>query len=162
MMQQLYELLLKQGRRIASCESITGGLFMAEMTSVPHVSRVFMGGVVSYQNEIKEKVVGVPVELVDTYGVVSAECAQSMATNICRLFMADVGVSFTGNAGPTAMEGKPAGLVYTCIVVDGQPYPFHDQIDMPRNQLRQKIVDLTVARLKEILTASRKDKGSGQ
>jgi PncC family amidohydrolase len=110
-----------------------------------------MGGIVSYQNEIKEKIVGVPVSIVEQFGVVSEQCAQAMAINVGQLFGADVSVSFTGNAGPDAMEGKPAGLVYTCLVVRGKVYPFCDQLDLPRNQLRQHIVDLTAERLCQLL-----------
>lgn len=150
-MQKLFELLLALNYKIASCESLTGGLFMARLTEVPHVSKVFIGGVVSYQNEIKEKIVGVDEQIVNEYGVVSRQCAEEMACHVKEMFMADVAVSFTGNAGPTSMEGKPAGLVYTCIAIKDRVYPFCDQIDLPRNQLRDQIVELTADRLYDLL-----------
>ena len=150
-MQELFELLLARGLTIASCESLTGGLFAAELTAVPHVSQVSKGGIVSYWNEIKEKVVGVSKETIDKEGVVSRQCSIEMATNVQRLFDVNVAVSFTGNAGPSTMENKPAGLVYTCIAVNKDIYPYCDMIDLPRNELRQEIIDRTVERLKVIL-----------
>ncbi len=150
-MKELYELLLAKGYTIASCESLTGGLFAARMTEIPHVSYVLKGGIVSYWNEIKEHVVGVKKETIDKYGVVSSQTAYEMADNVQQKFAVNVAVSFTGNAGPSTMENKPAGLVYTCIKVNDNAYPFCDLIEMPRNELRQEIIDRTVNRLKDIL-----------
>ena len=150
-MKELYELLLGKGYTIASCESLTGGLFAARMTEIPHVSQVLKGGIVSYWNEIKEHVVGVKKETIDAYGVVSKQTAYEMALNVQQKFEVNVAVSFTGNAGPSTLEDKPAGLVYTCIMINGEAHPFCDLIEMPRNELRQEIIDRTVNRLKDIL-----------
>lgn len=153
-MKELYELLLEKGYTIASCESLTGGLFAARMTEIPHVSQVLKGGIVSYWNEIKEHVVGVKKETIDAYGVVSKQTAYEMALNVQQKFEVNVAVSFTGNAGPSTLEDKPAGLVYTCIMINGEAHPFCDLIEMPRNELRQEIIDRTVNRLKDILRNS--------
>lgn len=153
-MKELYELLLEKGYTIASCESLTGGLFAARMTEIPHVSQVLKGGIVSYWNEIKEHIVGVKKETIDAYGVVSKQTAYEMALNVQQKFEVNVAVSFTGNAGPSTLEDKPAGLVYTCIMINGEAHPFCDLIEMPRNELRQEIIDRTVNRLKDILRNS--------
>ncbi|MBR0474346.1 MAG: nicotinamide-nucleotide amidohydrolase family protein [Erysipelotrichaceae bacterium] len=153
-MKELYELLLEKGYTIASCESLTGGLFAARMTEIPHVSQVLKGGIVSYWNEIKEHVVGVKKETIDAYGVVSKQTAYEMALNVQQKFEVNVAVSFTGNAGPSTLEDKPAGLVYTCIMINGEAHPFCDLIEMPRNELRQEIINRTVNRLKDILRNS--------
>ena len=153
-MKELYELLLGKGYTIASCESLTGGLFAARMTEIPHVSQVLKGGIVSYWNEIKEHVVGVKKETIDAYGVVSKQTAYEMALNVQQKFEVNVAVSFTGNAGPSTLEDKPAGLVYTCIMINGEAHPFCDLIEMPRNELRQEIINRTVNRLKDILRNS--------
>ncbi|MBQ9036235.1 MAG: nicotinamide-nucleotide amidohydrolase family protein [Erysipelotrichaceae bacterium] len=153
-MKELYELLLEKGYTIASCESLTGGLFAARMTEIPHVSQVLKGGIVSYWNEIKEHVVGVKKETIDAYGVVSKQTAYEMALNVQQKFEVNVAVSFTGNAGPSTLEDKPAGLVYTCIMINGEAHPFCDLIEMPRNELRQEIINRTVNRLKDFLRNS--------
>ncbi|MBQ3385060.1 MAG: CinA family protein [Erysipelotrichaceae bacterium] len=149
--EQLVAQLLEKHYTIASCESLTGGLFASTLAEIPGVSGSLKGGVVTYWTEIKEKVAGVSAETVAEHGVVSAETAFEMAAGIRKLFDVDVAVSFTGNAGPDTMEGKPAGLVYTCIIIRDKVYPFCDQIDLPRNKLRQQIVDQTIKRIKENL-----------
>lgn len=148
---QLVTRLLGKHYTIASCESLTGGLFASTLAEIPGVSGTLKGGVVTYWTEIKEKVAGVSAETIAEHGVVSAETACEMAAGIMKLFDVNVAVSFTGNAGPDTMEGKPAGLVYTCIIINDRVYPFCDQIDLPRNKLRQKIVDITIKRIKENL-----------
>ena len=147
--QQLVSRLLEKQYTIASCESLTGGLFASTLAEIPGVSGTLKGGVVTYWTEIKEKVAGVSEETVKQYGVVSAETAVEMAAGVKKLFDTDVAVSFTGNAGPDTMEGKPAGLVYTCIIIENNIYGFCDQIDLPRNRLRREIVRRTVKRIKE-------------
>ena len=148
---QLVTRLLEKHYTIASCESLTGGLFASTLAEIPGVSGTLKGGVVTYWTEIKEKVAGVSAETIAEHGVVSAETACEMAAGIMKLFDVNVAVSFTGNAGPDTLEGKPAGLVYTCIIINDRVYPFCDQIDLPRNKLRQKIVDITIKRIKENL-----------
>jgi PncC family amidohydrolase len=147
----LVKKLIDLGFTLSSCESLTGGLFSASLTSVPGVSAVFKGGLVTYWNEIKVNVAGVCQKTVDDYGVVSSQTAREMAQNVAGIFHTDIGVSFTGNAGPDTLEGKPKGLVYTCIAIKGEVHEFEDLIDLPRNELRLRIVELTGARLMELL-----------
>ena len=73
------------------------------------------------------------------------------AINVQKLFDTDVAVSFTGNAGPDVMEGKPAGSVYTCIAIKHKTYGFHDLIRAERNEVRRLIVEKTTERIKELL-----------
>ncbi len=150
-MKQLVELLKEKQLTIASCESLTGGLFCASLTQIPGVSAVLKGGVVTYWTEIKEKVVHVSRETVDTYGVVSEQTALEMAVNVQKMFETDIAVSFTGNAGPDVMEDKPAGSVYTCIAIKDKTYGFHDLIKADRNEVRRIIVEKTADRIKELL-----------
>lgn len=148
---QLVARLLEKHYTIASCESLTGGLFASTLAEIPGVSGTLKGGVVTYWSEIKEKIAGVSAETISRYGVVSAETAYEMAAGIKKLFDTEVAVSFTGNAGPDTLEGKPAGLVFSCIIINDRIYPFCDQIDLPRNKLRKRIVDRTIERIKESL-----------
>ena len=83
------------------------------LTSVPGASAVFLGGVISYANSVKQGVLGVPGEVLSAHGAVSAECAAAMAAGARRLLGADLAVSLTGIAGPDGgSPDKPVGLVW--------------------------------------------------
>ncbi len=104
-----------RGLTAATAESCTGGLVAARLTSVPGSSDVVLGGIVSYANAVKESELGVPTEVIETYGAVSAETATAMARGARERLGADVAVSVTGIAGPGGgTPEKPVGLVYLC------------------------------------------------
>ena len=101
------------GKTLATAESCTGGLIGAMVTAVPGSSAVYKGGVVSYCNEIKHRLLGVPEALLERYGAVSAPVAEAMAAGAARALGTDVAVSVTGLAGPGRDEfGNPVGRVY--------------------------------------------------
>jgi nicotinamide-nucleotide amidase len=106
---------LESKRSISAAESLTGGLFQSELVKVPGISEVFAGGIVSYQAEAKQRVLGVPEHVIETYGMVSPECAVAMAECARELFDTDLAISFTGVAGPDQMENKPAGTVWIAL-----------------------------------------------
>lgn len=109
----LVEKLLSLNIKIATAESCTGGLISKLITDVGGSSAVFDCGVCSYANCIKEKVLGVSHETLDTFGAVSPDTAKEMAEGILRLSDADISVSTTGIAGPSGgTPDKPVGLVY--------------------------------------------------
>lgn len=110
-------LFKEKGLTLGCAESFTGGSFASEITKVPGASKMFKGGIVTYATEEKINVLGVPESLVSEQGVVSKECALSMAMNAKRLLNVDVAISFTGNAGPDAMEGKPVGEIYIGVSI---------------------------------------------
>jgi nicotinamide-nucleotide amidase len=102
-----------RGVRLATAESCTGGLVSALITALPGSSEAFAGSVVSYANDVKREVLGVPQELLDTVGAVSPEVARAMAEGVRDRLGAEVAVSVTGVAGPGGgSEQKPVGLVY--------------------------------------------------
>ena len=108
-----FALLKERGWTFAAAESCTGGQIAARITALPGSSAVFRGGVVSYWSEVKADVLGVPQEVLDTYGAVSAQCARAMAEGVRRLTGAEIAVSVTGVAGPDSDErGNPVGRVY--------------------------------------------------
>lgn len=109
------ERLVAAALSVATAESLTGGQVAAALTAVPGASRVVRGGVVAYATEVKVSVLDVPQEVVDSHGVISAECALAMARGVCRRLGADVGVATTGVAGPDRQEGHPAGTVYVAV-----------------------------------------------
>ena len=101
------------GRRLATAESLTGGGIGQAVTSVSGASAVFAGGIISYTNEVKHRVLGVPTEILDTRGAVSEPVAKAMAQGALRVLGADVAVSVTGLAGPDGDEfGNPVGTVF--------------------------------------------------
>jgi nicotinamide-nucleotide amidase len=107
------ELCRARGLTLATAESCTGGLVAARLTSVPGSSDVFLGAVVAYANEVKASELGVPEDLLERHGAVSAETAQAMAAGARGRLGADVAVSVTGVAGPGGGTAeKPVGLVY--------------------------------------------------
>ena len=108
--------LKARGATLAAAESCTGGLLAKRVTDVPGASAVFLGGVVSYTNGIKSKVLNVPQSLLDEYGAVSAPVARAMAEGARALTGADYALSVTGVAGPDGDgRGNPVGLVYVAL-----------------------------------------------
>src|SRR4051794_3182826 len=104
--------LRDKGLTLSTAESLTGGRIALALTSVPGSSKAYGGGVVTYATEIKIAVLGVPPELVEEHGVVSAECAAEMAKRVRRVVPADIGLSTTGVAGPDRQEDKHVGTVF--------------------------------------------------
>ncbi|MBQ9521413.1 MAG: competence/damage-inducible protein A [Oscillospiraceae bacterium] len=105
--------LRERGLTLATAESCTGGRLAARLTAIPGVSAVYRGGVVSYWTQVKADVLGVPADILDTYGAVSEATARAMAECVCRVTGAPVGVSVTGVAGPDRDErGVDVGIIY--------------------------------------------------
>jgi nicotinamide-nucleotide amidase len=101
------------GLRIATAESCTGGLIAAVVTSIPGCSSVFERGFVTYSNESKTEVLGIPAALIEEYGAVSEVVARDMAEGALARSRADIAVAVTGIAGPDGgTEEKPVGLVH--------------------------------------------------
>lgn len=140
-MKKLLQELVEKGLTLGSVESMTGGLFAAEFTSISGSSKVFKGSVVTYATEIKEKVVGVKAETIEKYGVVSEEVAKEMAECGRKLLNVDICVSVTGNAGPTCEPGgKPAGYFCIAISTKNGNISKNYQISKKRNSVRNSAV----------------------
>lgn len=106
--------LLKEKRiTLSVAESCTGGMLGSKITDVSGSSEYFLGGVISYSNDIKINILGVKKSTIDKYGAVSEQTASEMAENIRKHFNSDIGISITGIAGPEGgTDNKPVGLVY--------------------------------------------------
>jgi PncC family amidohydrolase len=104
---------------MAAAESCTGGLVGHLITQVPRSSDHFLGGIVSYSNQVKEELLGVPADLLDRVGAVSAEVAEAMTTGVLDRFgVATLGLSVTGIAGPDGGSAdKPVGLTYVAAAI---------------------------------------------
>ena len=116
MEQLLLSELRLRGLTFAAAESCTGGLIAKRITDLSGASAVFRGGVVSYTNDVKRGVLGVPQASLDEYGAVSAPVAQAMAEGVRRITGADLSVSVTGVAGPDRDDrGNEVGTVYLAV-----------------------------------------------
>ncbi|TCZ65576.1 CinA family protein [Roseicella aquatilis] len=119
--QALLALLESRGMRLATAESCTGGLIAAALTAIAGSSAVVTHGFVTYSNEAKRDVLGVPWGVLEGYGAVSDSVARRMAEGALARSGADVAVSCTGIAGPGgATPGKPVGLVHLGVATRGE------------------------------------------
>ena len=108
--------LKAKGLTLGCAESCTGGLIAKRLTDVPGASQVFKGGIVSYTNEIKAGLLGVPQETLDRFGAVSKEVAAAMAEGARRVLSCDVALSSTGVAGPDRDDrGNEVGTMFVAI-----------------------------------------------
>lgn len=113
-------LLKETGLTVGTAESCTGGLIAKLLTDLPGSSAVFRGGVVSYCDAVKAGALGVPYDLLDQYGAVSAQVAEAMALGAREALGCDIALSATGVAGPDSDDrGTPVGLVYLGIAWAG-------------------------------------------
>ena len=155
--QALLERLAADGLTVATAESCTGGMIAAALTDVPGASRVFGCGVVSYSNEINEKVLGVDAAILATHGAVSAETAQAMLAGLLRLSQADLGVAVTGVAGPDGgTPEKPVGLVYLAAGSAGEQRVRRCLFAGDRAAVRRQTVETALAMLEEAREAANK------
>ena len=130
------------GKTLATAESLTGGGIGAALTSVSGSSAVYKGGVISYTNEIKHKVLGVSPDVLDRYGAVSAEVAGEMARGVRKLLNVDVAVSVTGLAGPGGDEfGNPVGTVYIGYEDCRKRIVRHYRFEGDREAVRQQTIN---------------------
>ena len=115
-----YLLLVLQKRKwnMAVAESCTGGLLSAEIVKVSGASKTFLGGCVAYSNSAKNRILGVPQEML-LRGAATFETAEAMARGAAEAFGSDVGLAVTGAAGPDPMDGVVPGEVYVCVVWPG-------------------------------------------
>ena len=157
---QIEELVLSlagaRGLRLATAESCTGGMVAARITGVPGSSASFVGGVVSYSDEVKRSELDVPEALLAEHGAVSSEVAAAMADGARRRLAADVAVAVTGVAGPGgATPEKPVGRVY--IHAAGPDGSLARMLDLPgeREQVRVRATVTALHLLRALLTGTR-------
>jgi nicotinamide-nucleotide amidase len=153
------ELVLELCRRsrltLATAESCTGGLVAARLTDVPGSSDVFAGGLVTYADEAKRRQLGVPAELLDAHGAVSAEVAEAMAAGARGTFGSDVAVAVTGIAGPGGGTAeKPVGLVF--LHAQGPIADLERRVQLPgdREAVRVRATALALHLLRRLLAQS--------
>ena len=115
------ELLYKKGKTLSLAESCTGGMIAHLITSVPGSSRYLTGSIVAYSNEIKEKILGVRKESLESYGAVSEQVVREMASGALKLFGTDYSIATSGIAGPDGgTSEKPVGMVWISVASGNQ------------------------------------------
>ena len=130
-----------KGKTLVTAESLTGGGIGAALTAIPGSSEVYKGGIISYTNWVKHQILGVPEEVLKTYGAVSEPTARAMAEGVRKLLNADAAVSVTGLAGPGGDEyGNPVGTVFIGFCDETQTIVKHCCFEGPREEVRDQTI----------------------
>ncbi len=141
---------------LATAESCTGGMVAQRLTSVPGSSDVFLGAVVAYADAVKESELGVPRDLFERHGAVSAEVAAALAAGARERLGADVAVAVTGIAGPGGgTEAKPVGLVYLHAEAPSGARSADFVFPGDRDGIRRRATVTSLHLLRRLLTQSR-------
>jgi nicotinamide-nucleotide amidase len=152
--ERVHALLQERGETLATAESLTGGRLAAALTGVPGASNSYLGGVVAYATSVKQAVLGVPPELVERYGVISAECALAMARGAAGVTGATWGIGTTGVAGPDLQEGKPAGTVHVGLVGPGASRALALELVGGREAIQDRTCEAALSALEDMLSSS--------
>jgi nicotinamide-nucleotide amidase len=143
-----------QGLRVVTAESCTGGLIAGLLTEIPGSSDVVERGFVTYSNEAKEDLLGVPGDLIRQYGAVSEPVARAMADGALKHALAHLAVAVTGIAGPGGGTAeKPVGLVYIAALrLERAPLVKELRLgDIGRSEIRSRTVAEALALLQKLL-----------
>ncbi|MGY1811171.1 competence/damage-inducible protein A [Blastococcus sp. SYSU D00820] len=144
--------LAERGLTIATAESCTGGLLAGRLTERPGSSQWVLGGFCAYANSAKERLVGVPGDMLAEYGAVSPQVALALADGARERFGADVGVGITGVAGPGGGgPGKPVGTVHLCAVGPDGQVPKSVVLPGSRSAVRKRSVALAMHMVRQLL-----------
>ena len=139
---------IKTNNTLAVAESCTGGKIANRFTQIPGASAYFRGGIVAYATEVKVNLLGVSQSLIDAYSVVSAPVAEAMAVAARQRFGATIGVSTTGNAGPSKGDSEAElGTVFIAVATEDNvvSYEFH------LGKHRERVVEKAVNKVMELL-----------
>jgi len=151
------ELLRQQRLTLAIAESCTGGLIGHRLSNVPGSSDYFLGDVVAYSYEAKERLLGVPHDVIVREGVVSEAVALAMARGVRRLLDADLALGVTGIAGPGGgTPTKPVGLVYIALVTPQGERVLRHVWQGDRLSNKQQSAEAALALLRDYLEGIRK------
>ncbi|WP_257351472.1 competence/damage-inducible protein A [Pseudalkalibacillus decolorationis] len=151
---EVLKTLKVRNETISCAESLTGGFFGHEITKISGAGQVLQGGIICYQNEIKEQQLKIPKQVLDQDGAVSEACAKLMAENVRELFNSDYGIGFTGVAGPNEMEGKPSGTVFIGIATPKGTFVYPLRLAGDRNAVRTRTINYGLFYLKKLLEST--------
>lgn len=135
---------------LSVAESCTGGMIGAAITAIPGSSAYFYGGIISYSNEVKRAMLGVPQNILDKKGAVSAETVKAMVIGVQRLCRTDCGIAVSGVAGPDGgTKQKPVGLVYVGIGSEKKAKAFKYYFKGNRQEIRKQTTQAALKRMIE-------------
>ncbi|GAU09399.1 CinA family protein [Desulfoplanes formicivorans] len=142
--QTMQSLVAELGERLearkwmmATAESCTGGLVGHELTNVAGSSHWYLGGIISYSNDLKMRLLGVDGRILQTHGAVSQPCVLDMVRGVCRVTGADVGVALSGIAGPSGgSPDKPVGTVWIGWSVQGRAWAVCGHFSGTRREIK--------------------------
>ncbi|MDJ0313726.1 CinA family protein [Arthrobacter sp. H35-D1] len=146
------------GLTVATAESLTGGMVAATLVQVPGASGMLQGGVVAYQNEVKERLLGVSAALLESNGAVDPQVACAMALGACAATGARVGISTTGVAGPEPHQGKNVGTVYIAVALDGEAQSYEYHFGGDREMIRVQAVQEAISLLEQVIRCAGEQK----
>ncbi len=153
MEKEIGKLLIEKKLTIACAESCTGGLLTSKLTDVAGSSAYVEGAVVSYSNEIKNKILHVKEETLKNFGAVSEQTAREMAVNVRQLMNTNIGVSITGIAGPGGGTAeKPVGTVYIGVSGSNGEKIQLFQFSGTRTEIKEKSAESALKMIKDYLT----------
>jgi nicotinamide-nucleotide amidase len=161
----LLDLCRRKGLKLAAAESCTGGLLAATLTEIPGSSDVFERGFVTYSNEAKETMLGVPALILAMHGAVSRETAEAMARGALAHAPVELAAAITGIAGPGgAVEGKPVGLVHLAAAARSGRRILEERKygDVGRAQVRRASVIDALTMLSELAATEEVKRASSQ
>lgn len=145
--------LHEHGKTVAA-ESLTGGMFSEWLTDLEGASSILNGSVVCYTNQVKRQVLGRREETLSSHGAVSKECALELAEGVRKLTGSDIGISFTGVAGPEPHEGQPVGKVFIGLSTKDQTDVFEWMFTGSRSGIRKRAVKYGLHHLLKLLKES--------
>ena len=146
------ELLREKNLTIACAESCTGGLLTSKLTDVAGSSAYVQGSIVSYSNEVKNKILRVKTETLKNFGAVSYETAFEMAANVRDILGTDIGVGITGIAGPDGGTAeKPVGTVYISVADKNNVSVKKFNFSGTRTEIKNQSAQSAMAMLEQIL-----------
>ena len=157
LVEEVSERLRGQGYTLGTAESCTGGMIAAAITDLPGSSQIFSGSIVSYSNEIKTRLLGVPQDILEKHGAVSSECVRAMVTGAAKALETDAAIAVSGIAGPDGGTAeKPVGLVYIAAQLHNEIIVAEYNLSGNRDIVRERAKIRGLLMLRELLLKKRK------
>lgn len=142
----------RRGWMLATAESCTGGKVASSITSIAGSSDVFLGGVVSYANDVKRRMLGVSADDLANYGAVSNAVVRQMAEGVSRVTRAECSVATSGIAGPGGgTKDKPVGTVWMAVHTPAGTHSWLEHFDGDRLEIINQATRAVLAKLKDIV-----------
>ncbi len=152
LVENISQLLRHRQLTLCTAESCTGGMIAAAITELPGASQLFSGSIIAYHNEVKEQLLGVDPDIIETLGAVSSDCVEQMVKGACRKFSADAGIAVSGIAGPDGgTDEKPVGLIYIAVQVNGKCIVKQFNFNGTRQMIRERTVAKALLLLRELI-----------